>query len=220
LRSVRRLTRFVLNTGVIKECAVNISYRIAIADDDPKDRATLRDSLIRAGHQVIIEASSGEEILERCTASSGDSAQLLITDVEMTGVSGLEAAAKIVEHRDIPFIIVSGLDADQLIEQASAQHAFAYLVKPIRDSELKAAICIAVQRFQELESSRSETASMSQALVDRKIVERAKGILMRKRNLDESSAFNYLQHLARQHRQKLVDVAKSINLAEHALNDP
>jgi AmiR/NasT family two-component response regulator len=205
--------------SLLRKRVVNLSFRIAIADDNREDRATLRDSLTRAGHKVIIEASSGEELFERCTANTGDSVQLLITDVKMTGMGGLETATNIVEHREIPFIILSGIDDDQMIEQASDRHAFAYLIKPVRDSELKAAICIAMQRFQELQSFRLEAVSMRQALEDRKIIEKAKGILMRERKCDESSAFNYLQQLARQHRQKLVDVAKSINLAEQALND-
>jgi len=196
---------------------MNQTYRIAIADDNDEDRALLCDSLSRAGHQVIIEAISGEELVKQCMTTRDGAVQLVITDVNMKGMSGLEAAAQIQECCDIPFIILSDREDDQSIEQASTYRAFAYLVKPVRESELKAAIFFAAQRSQELQSLRSEATSLRQALEDRKTIERAKGILMRERSLDERDAFAFLQQLARQNRQKLVDLAKSINLAEEVL---
>lgn len=196
------------------------SYRIATADDDCDDRAILRTHLTRAGHKVINEASSVKELVERCAANVAESVELFIVDIKMEGINGIEAAEAFLERRNVSFIIVTGCGDDQLIEQAVAHRAFAYLLKPIRASELEAAIQMAVQRFEELQTCRLETASMRQALDDRKTIERAKGILMRERALDEPTAFAYLQQLARQHRQKLVDVAKSINLAEQALNGP
>jgi two-component system, response regulator PdtaR len=200
------------------EPAMHRKYRIAFADSDPAVRETLRTELLRAGHKVIVEASSSKELIERCTANEA-AVELVIVDIKIDGMSGIEAGEAIVEHRNIPFIIVADSGDDDLIEQAVTHRAFAFLLKPIRTIELQAAIQMAVQRFEELQTCRMETASMRQALVDRKAIERAKGILMRKRSLDEPSAFAYLQQLSRQHRQKLIDVANIINLADKALND-
>jgi response regulator NasT len=193
------------------------TYRIAIADDDADQRVLLRKSLTKAGHTVVVEAASGEELVVLCTEDSANPPQFVITDLKMNGMDGLDAATLIFEHREIPFIVVSGYDDDQLIERAIECGAFGFLVKPIREQELKAALCIAAQRFREVQSFRAEATSMRQALEDRKIIERAKGIMMHRRSLDEASAFKCLQQLARHHRQKLVDVAKSINLAADAL---
>jgi response regulator NasT len=194
-------------------------YRIAIADDDPAVRATLRTQLTGAGHDVIVETSSTQELVERCAANAAEGVELVIVDIKMEGISGIEATEAVLGNRNVPVIIVSDFADDQLIEQAVAHRASAYLLKPIRSGELEAAIQMAVQRFEELQTSHMETESMRQALEDRKVVERAKGVLMRQRALDEFSAFEYLQQLARKHRLKLVEVAKSINLADQALND-
>jgi two-component system, response regulator PdtaR len=197
---------------------VQNSYPIAIADDDADQRVILRKTLVRAGHTIVVEASSGEELVERCTSVLAESPKFVITDLRMGRMDGLDAGMIIFEKREVPFIVVSGYDEDQLIERADECGAFGYLVKPIREQELKAALCIAARRFQEVQAFRAEATCIRQALEDRKIIERAKGILMLRRSLDESNAFKCLQQLARQHRQKLVDVARSVNLADDALS--
>jgi response regulator NasT len=114
--------------------------------------------------------------------------------------------------------VFSAFSSEDFIERANACHTLAYLVKPVQEKVLLATIPIVMQRFQELRALREEASGMRQALEDRKLIERAKGIIMVKRHLDEPNAFHYLQQLARSHRQKLVEVAKSVILAEQAFD--
>lgn len=186
-------------------------YNVAIADDNSEALKFLRHSVVRAGHRIVLEVNTGEDLVERCVELVPD---LIITDVKMQGIDGLEAAEQILTHQEIPVIIVSGFDPDHFADRADLCRPLAYLTKPIRDDQLQATIEVAMRRFSELQSLRSEASSMRQALEDRKIVERAKGVVMRERALDEANAHKFLQTLARRHRQKLVDVAKSINLAD------
>jgi two-component system, response regulator PdtaR len=189
-------------------------YRIAIADDDQVDRALLKYALSCVGHEVIIEVRSGEDLIRQCEAAQPD---LVITDIQMTGIDGLEAAERILELFEIPAIVISGHTDESFIERASDSGALAYLIKPVGQEDLAAAVSIAMQRFQDVQALRAEVDNMREALEDRKIIERAKGIIMSKRQLDEPAAFRFLQQLARSHRTKLVEVAKSILLADSAL---
>jgi AmiR/NasT family two-component response regulator len=190
------------------------SYHIAIADSDPEPRDQLRDTLIRAGHEVVVEAYTGEELVQLCNSGGGKSLQLIITDVQLADMTGVVAAETVLDSKEVPFIIVTDCDNEELIEYASAHHAFAFLTKPVRELDLNAEIQIVMQRFAELQAFRADAKNMRQALEDRKIIERAKGIIMLQRSLDEASAFTFLQRLAREHRQKLVDVARSIILGD------
>lgn len=193
-------------------------YRIALVDDDPAVLEALRAQLIEAGHKIVVEAASRMELMAWRPANVTESAELFIVDADMEGTHGIDTAKAVLTDRNVPVIILSELEDGQLIEQAVANRASAFLLKPVRSAELQAAIQMAVQQFEELQSCHMETASALQALEDRKMVERAKGVLMRERSLDEAAAYSYLQQLARKHRQKLVDVAKSINLADHAFS--
>lgn len=191
------------------------SYRLAIADDNRADLLLLRECLTRAGHHVAFEARSGEELVQYCLTASPE---LIITDIYMTGLDGLEAAHQIVEDHEIPVMIVSGADIQYFLDRSDVCRPLAYLTKPFREDELRAAVVLTMKRFEELQSLRTEASSMRQALEDRKIIERAKGILMQQRALDEPGAFKYLQTLARNHRKKLFDVANSIILSECVLS--
>lgn len=191
------------------------SNRIAIADDEPLVVAYLRDCLTRAGHKVIVAARSGEELVELCLACPPD---LIVTDIEMSPMDGLTAVQTILERHDLPVIILSAYHSDDFIHRANECHALAYLVKPVREQDLLAAIPLAMQRFLELQSLRAEASNMRQALEDRKTIERAKGILMSKFHLDEASAYHHLQKLARSHRQQLAQVARNIILADEAFS--
>jgi AmiR/NasT family two-component response regulator len=182
-------------------------YRIAIADGDPSALATLRASLLSEGHEVVAEARSGKELIEACARVH---AQIVITEANFGAANDLNIVQRIVDAQHIPIIIVAESASDEAIAAATVCRPMAYLVKPIRDSELRAAIVICMQRFGEL-------AVMRQSIEDRKIVERAKGILMRQRRCDETTAFSLLQKLARDHRQKLTAISQSIILAEQAL---
>jgi response regulator NasT len=190
------------------------AYRIAIADEDAAALAHLRASLAAAGHQIVAEANDGDKLIQECLRAAPD---LVITEIKLTGMDGLQAVEKILQSQDIAVLILATNVSDDIVDRAITLHPMAYLLKPFRDQELRAVISITMHRFQEFQSLRQDVVTSRQALEDRKLIERAKGIVMAKQSVDEETAFRYLQKFARDHRQKLTEVANSLILAEEAL---
>ena len=194
---------------------MNRSLRIAVADDEPLMRKYLEETLTELGHQVVLLAKTGRELVDQYLSVKPD---LVITDVRMPDMDGLDAAAAIYAHDLVPIIVVSAYHDPELIERAEKNHVIAYLVKPIKQENLGPAIRIAMTRFSEFQATRQEADNLRQALEDRKILERAKGILMKRTGLDEPEAFRRLQKLARDNNRKLVDIARNIVMAETAFS--
>ncbi len=193
------------------------SLRIAVADDEPDMREYFSKSLSRMGHQVVAVAQNGRELVEQCRALGPD---LVITDIKMPDLDGIDAARQIYEDRPVPVILVSAYHDATLIERAEADHVIGYLVKPIKQADLVPAIAIAMRRFEQFQALRQEATDLRQALADRKLIEQAKGILMKKAKLDEAEAFRRLQKLASDKNRKLVEIASMILTAEEALQYP
>ncbi len=193
------------------------SLRIAVADDEPDMREYFSKSLSRLGHQVVAVAQNGRELVEQCRALGPD---LVITDIKMPDLDGIDAARQIYEDRPVPVILVSAYHDATLIERAEADHVIGYLVKPIKQADLVPAIAIAMRRFEQFQALRQEATDLRQALADRKLIEQAKGILMKKAKLDEAEAFRRLQKLASDKNRKLVEIASMILTAEEALQYP
>jgi response regulator NasT len=181
--------------------------RICVADDEPDMRDYLVKILPRLGHQVVGAAQTGRELLERVLHEKPD---LMITDIRMPEMDGIEAAAKIYEQIPVPVVLISAHDDPELIERAERDHILAYLVKPIKQADLEQAITIALRRFEQFQELQCQAADLRQALDDRKVVERAKGILMKQSGLDEQGAFQRLQSLATDKDLTLVLVAENI----------
>jgi len=192
---------------------MNRSLRVAVAEDEPLMRKYLEETLTVLGHQVVLVAKTGKELVQQYPIVRPD---LVITDVRMPDMDGLEAAAAIYATDLVPIIVVSAHHDQELIERAENNHVVAYLIKPIKQETLGPAVAIAMRRFQEFQTTRQEANDLRQALEDRKILERAKGILMKRTGLDEPEAFRRLQKLARDNNRKLVDIAKNIVMAEEA----
>lgn len=188
--------------------------RIAVADDEPDMRDYFATILPYMGHQVVAVARNGKELVELCRASRPD---LLIVDVRMPVMDGIDAAAEICREEPLPVILVSAYHDPETIERAGADHILAYLVKPIKQVDLEPAIAIAMRRFQQFQELRQEATDLRQALEDRKTIERAKGVLMKRAKIDEQTAFRRLQKLASQKNLKLVQIAKLILTAEEAI---
>ncbi len=193
------------------------SLRIAVADDEPDMREYFATILPRLGHQVVVVAEDGRDLLEKSRETSFD---LVITDVKMPDMDGIEAARHIYRRSPVPVILVSAYHDAALIQRAEADHILAYLVKPIKQPDLEPAIAIAMRRFEQFQALEKEAADLKQALEDRKLIERAKGLLMKKASLDENEAFRRLQRLASDRNKKLVDVAQMIIMAEEAFLPP
>jgi two-component system, response regulator PdtaR len=196
---------------------MNQPLRIAVADDEPDMRDYFRKSLPRLGHAIVAVAENGRELLERCREVRPD---LVITDVKMPDMDGIDAAVQLYRERPVPVILVSAFHDPELIVRAEADHILAYLVKPIKHADLGPAIALAMRRFEQFEALRRETADLRQALEDRKIIERAKGVLMKRAKMDEQEAFRRLQKLASEKSRKLVEIAQMILVAEEAAQPP
>jgi response regulator NasT len=166
------------------------------------------------GHEVVGTAKTGRELVALCRDLAPD---LVISDIKMPDLDGIEAAREIARQRDVPIILVSAFHDPELIERAETSNVLAYLVKPIERADLETSIAIARRRFEDLQAHKREAEDLRQALEDRKIIERAKGILMTKAGLSEPDAFRRLQKVASDKNRKLAEIARMIVTAEEAL---
>ena len=196
---------------------MNHPLRIAIADDEADMRDYFQKILPAQGHLVVSVAHTGRELVEHCRTHKPD---LVISDVKMPDMDGIDAAVELYRDSPIPVILVSAYHDPELIARAEADHILAYLVKPIKQADLEPAIALAMRRFAQFQALRQEASDLRQALADRKIIERAKGILMKRAKLDEQEAFRRLQKLASDKNRKLIDIAQMILTAEEALEPP
>lgn len=190
------------------------SLRISVADDEVDMRDFFEKMLPRLGHQVVSVAETGTELVEHCRSLRPD---LVITDIKMPDMDGLEAAAAIYNEAPLPVIIVSAFHDSESIQRAELNHVLAYLLKPIKLADLEPSIALALRRFEQFQALHREAADLRQALADRKIVEQAKGVLMKVASIDEKEAFRRLQSLAADKNQKLIEAAQMVLSVEKAL---
>jgi two-component system, response regulator PdtaR len=189
------------------------SRRVAIADADGAALQQTAQVLAAVGHEVILTATSSRQLASHPALGA---CELVVADMSVVESESLSAVAQVLEQHHLPLILASSAASDDVIKLASACHPLAHLVKPFRSDDLRAAIVIAVQRFEELQALRDEAAGLREALEDRKFIERAKGIIMRQRGVTESEAFSRLKQHSQDQQARIVDVAKSIVLAEAA----
>lgn len=192
------------------------ALKVAVADDERDMRNWLEETLSLLGHQVTIAAETGRQLVEHCGATPPD---LVITDIKMPDMDGIEVANLLGrQEHPVPVILVSAYHDDSLIERAVNNHVLAYLVKPIKQADLETSIALVMRRFQEFRALQTQAENLQQALESRKIVERAKGILMRRANLSEEDAFHRLQKLSNEKNVKMVEIARMIVTAEEAMS--
>jgi response regulator NasT len=187
------------------------SLRFLIADDDGLTLMVLRKILTGMGHTVVGEAADGQQAIDLAKETNPD---LIVLDIRMPNMDGLEAARAIQSHRATPIIILSAHAEPGLGAEAAGAGAHAYLVKPFTDTQLKPAIELALANFEKSRVLEEKLQQVNEALEARKVIERAKGILMRQTGLDEESAYLKLQKTARSENRKLVDVARAVITAE------
>mgnify|MGYP002622801281 FL=1 len=187
--------------------------RIAIADDEPRQRQFYRKVLGELGHIVVVEAANGRELVDACQETPVD---LVITDIKMPDFDGLQAAGEIRDSIAKPVILVSAYHDEDLIRRSLENHVLAYLIKPIKKADLPPAIALVTRRFWEFQLLQQQADSLRQAMEDRKLIERAKGVIMKLSRVPEDEAFRRLQRLASKKNLKLVDLARSIIEAEEA----
>jgi response regulator NasT len=192
---------------------MNRSLRIAVAEDELLMQKYLEETLTLLGYQVVCLAGTGRELIELCKQHRPE---LVITDIRLPDMDGLSAVSVVYANEPVPIIVISAFHDPELIERAERNHVLAYLVKPIKQEDLEPSIAIAMSRFQEFRAMRQESDNLRQALEDRKLIERAKGLLMKRAGIDEPEAFRRLQKLARDRNQKLAEIAQIILTAEEA----
>ncbi len=187
------------------------SLRILIADDESIRLLSLSSQLTALGHRVVAEATRGDEAVQLAAEKKPD---LAIMDIKMPVMDGIEAAERITEQRPIPIILLTAYSETQLVERAARANISAYLMKPVAEEDLLPAITLALTRFKEFESLRREVADLREALEARKVVEKAKGILMRRLDLSEEEAFKRLQKQSQDTNRRLSDVAEAVVMAD------
>ncbi len=191
------------------------SLRVAVAEDEREVRDNYARILSDMGHEVVVLAATGWEFVEQCYSARPD---LLIVDIVMPGLNGIEATGQICGDEPIPTIFVSAHADPKLIERAQAKHVLGYLVKPFKEANLRAAIQTAMTQFEEKETLRRDVENAiqaandaKQALEDRKLVERARYRLKKKYRIDDDAqAIRLLQKMASQSNQNLADAARSV----------
>jgi AmiR/NasT family two-component response regulator len=181
--------------------------RILIAEDETIIRLDLRRTLEDAGFEVCAEARTGEEAVALATS---ERPELAILDVKMPELDGIEAARRIMAERPIPIVMLTAYGQDELVARAVEAGVFGYLVKPFREADLLPAIAAARARHAELEALREEAESLAEALATRKVVERAKGLLMEREGLSEQEAFARLRRASQSANRPLGVVAEAI----------
>jgi response regulator NasT len=183
--------------------------RILVAEDDPLIALALFERLRSLGHEPLGPAADGEEAVGLAKKEAG--VDLYLFDIEMPSVDGLAAAVQLTEEGlRRPVVVITGVDDPELIERSIASGVSAYLAKPIDTRELQAALELAAARHAELEALEAQASEARQALEDRKVVERAKGLLMSALELSEQEAFRRLQLTARERNLRLAEVASRI----------
>jgi response regulator NasT len=181
--------------------------RILIAEDETIIRLDLKELLERAGFEVCAEARDGAEAVELARSEEPDVAVL---DVKMPRLDGIEAARRILDERPIPIVMLTAYGQDELVSRAVEAGVFGYLVKPFREQDLVPAIRAARARHEELAAVREEADSLSEALAARKLIERAKGLLMEREKLTESEAFARLRKASQVSGRPLKVVAEAL----------
>ncbi|TAN60071.1 response regulator [bacterium] len=187
--------------------SINLIRRVLIAEDNSKTRIFLKNQLELLGYTVAGVASNGRAAIEMASNVAPD---LIIMDVMMPEVDGIEAATAITSKHTIPIILITGISSDEMAEKAISAGVFAYLVKPVTKKQLEPAIKLALARFEEFKSLKSEVKDLQDAMETRKLVEKAKGILMKRSNLSEDDAFKMMQMHSQKENKKMREIAESI----------
>jgi two-component system, response regulator PdtaR len=188
--------------------------RVVIADDEAIRLMSLKTQLESLGLQVVGEAVNGKQAYDLVLRLKPD---LAILDIKMPEMDGLESAKAIATEYPIPVIVLTAYSERTLAERAIEAGVFAYLMKPVSEEDLLPAILLARSRFQEFQDLRRGMSDLREALETRKLVERAKGILMERRNLSEAEAFRRMQIQSQNENKKLAEIAQAIIMADRML---
>ncbi len=181
--------------------------KVVIAEDEALIRLDLKETLEEEGYEVVAETSRGDEVVDLVREHRPD---LAILDIKMPGGDGLTAAAEITSERLAAVLILTAFSQRELIDRAREAGALAYLVKPFQRNDLVPAMELAIGRFDEMKALEEENKDLEARLETRKLVERAKGVLMDELDMRENQAFRWIQRRAMDERKTMRDVAQQI----------
>jgi two-component system, response regulator PdtaR len=184
-----------------------VPVRVVIAEDEAIIRLDLKEILEEEGYEVVGESGRGDEAVELVRAQNPD---LVILDIKMPGLDGLAAAREITAERRAAVLILTAFSQRDLIDQARDAGALAYLIKPFQKSDLLPAIEIALGRFAEMRALEQEVKTLEEQLETRRLVERAKGILMDELGWKENDAFSWVQRTAMRERVPMKQIAQRV----------
>ncbi len=184
-----------------------MAVRIVIAEDEALIRLDLKETLEEEGYEVVGAVGRGDEAVELVKELHPD---LAILDIKMPGMDGITAAREITSQRRAAVLILTAFSQRDLVQQAVEAGAFHYLVKPFQTSDLVPAIEMALGRFADMRALEAEVEGTKERLETRRVVERAKGLLMDRDKMAEADAFSFIQKTAMQHRAKMRTVAQQI----------
>jgi response regulator NasT len=183
--------------------------RVVIADDESVIRMDLKEMLTNLGYLVVGEAGDGVSAVNLARELKPD---LVVMDIKMPNMDGIAAAKILTEEHIAPVLLLTAFSQQDLIERAKEAGVVGYIVKPFREQELVPAIEVALERFREFRALEKEVADLKEAFETRKLVDRAKGILMDTQNLTEAEAFRKIQKMSMNSRKSMREIAEAILL--------
>jgi AmiR/NasT family two-component response regulator len=184
------------------------SLNIVVVEDDATVRLFLKDTLEKKlGHRVVGEAATGTDMVRTVMELEPD---VVVFDIHLPRLNGLEALRQIYQERVVAAVAITADRDQELVRRALEEHVLAYLVKPVEEHQLGPAIMVARAQFNDLRELNQENASLRQALQNRKIIERAKGVLMKRYRWTEAEAFRRLQRGAMNRRTTMVELAQNV----------
>ena len=181
--------------------------RVVLAEDEAIIRLDLKETLIDEGYDVVGDTGRGDHAVELVAELDPD---VVILDIKMPGLDGIEAASRIADSHDTAVVILTAFSQRDLIDRAVEAGALAYLVKPFQRSELVPAVEVARARHREMRALTDQTQTLTDRLEARKVIDRAKGVLLDEVGLSENEAFRFLQTSSMSGRQTMADVARAV----------
>jgi len=185
--------------------------RVLVIDDHVPSRGNLKRALVASGCEIVGEGTSGSGAVQLAAATVPD---VVLMAVGLADLDGIRAARRIMQAKPIPVILVSSHYDTETVERAKRAGVMGYLLKPLRDGELLPAIELAVSHFQEFIALQKENENLKKTLEARKVIERAKGILMKSRGLSEAEAFSLIQKKSMDLRKPMGEIAQAVIVSE------
>ena len=190
--------------------------RVVIADDDPIIRMDLREMLAGLNYVVAGEAADGKSAVNLARELRPE---LVIMDIRMPEMDGIEAARTLTQENIAPVLLLTAYSEPELVQRATQAGVIGYLVKPFREAQLGPAIEVTLGRFREFQTLQKELGDTREALEARKLIDRAKGMLMDRYGLNEAEAFRRIQKRSMDNRKSMKEVAEAILLASEMEKD-